>query len=132
MTRINATDEMEAITNAWARYVTTNNLLNELRGLTKNYPFSSERLDEAKWMVLDDPERTTNRNYCWLILQMVEREKLIEKHARRLARKPTMWGGQTPTAANATILATACMEEWTRALTQLLRHWESPPIVSGN
>jgi hypothetical protein len=36
------------MTAAWAHYVNSNNLLNELRGLTRNYPFSSELLDEAK------------------------------------------------------------------------------------
>jgi hypothetical protein len=36
------------MTAAWAHYVNSNNLLNELRGLTKNYPFSSDLLDEAK------------------------------------------------------------------------------------
>lgn len=38
----------QPMTAAWAHYVNSNNLLNELRGLTKNYPFSSELLDEAK------------------------------------------------------------------------------------
>ena len=38
----------QPMTAAWAHYVNSNNLLNELRGLTKNYPFSSDLLDEAK------------------------------------------------------------------------------------
>ena len=44
-------DVTEPLTTAWAHYVNSNNLLSELRGLTQNYPFSSECLDEAKWMV---------------------------------------------------------------------------------
>ena len=36
------------MTAAWAHYVNSNNMLNQLRGLTKNYPFSSDLLDEAK------------------------------------------------------------------------------------
>jgi hypothetical protein len=38
----------QPMTAAWAHYVNSNNLLNELRGLTRNYPFSSDLLDEAK------------------------------------------------------------------------------------
>jgi hypothetical protein len=43
------------MTAAWAHYVNSNNLLNELRGLTKNYPFSSDLLDEAKVDDCPDP-----------------------------------------------------------------------------
>ena len=56
---------------------------------------------------------------------------LIRKHARLQAVKPVMWGGRTPTAAGIEKLATACMDEWTRALTQMLRHWEAPPSTTG-
>lgn len=44
----NASLVTQPMTAAWAHYVNSNNLLNELRGLTKNYPFSSDLLDEAK------------------------------------------------------------------------------------
>lgn len=57
---------------------------------------------------------------------------LIQKHARLQAVKPAMWGGRTPTAAGIEKLATACVGEWTRALTQMLRHWESPPTTTGH
>lgn len=50
---------------------------------------------------------------------------LIAKHARLLAVKPTMWGGRTPTAAGVEKLATACINEWTRALDQMLRNWST-------
>ena len=38
----------EAVTSAWAHYVNSNNLLSELRRVTKNSPFSFECLDAAK------------------------------------------------------------------------------------
>jgi hypothetical protein len=56
------------MTSAWAHYVNSHNLLSELRGLTKNYPFSSECLDEAKSLVVGDPESARSWNYCWLVL----------------------------------------------------------------
>ena len=65
----NDSDATGPMTNAWAHYVNSNNLLSELRGLTKNYPFSSECLDEAKWMVISDPQSSRSWNYCWLVLQ---------------------------------------------------------------
>lgn len=62
----------EAMTTAWAHYVNSNNLLSELRGMTKNYPFSSECLDEAKWQVIGDPSSARSWNYCWLILTKIK------------------------------------------------------------
>ncbi|MCJ1396347.1 hypothetical protein MMC18_009237 [Xylographa bjoerkii] len=128
---LNTPDVTEPMTSAWAHYVNSNNLLSELRGLTKNYPFSSECLDEAKWMVIGDPQSTRSWNYCWLVLQKAKNQNLIPKHARQLAVKPQMWGGRTPTAAGVEQLAAACVAEWTRALNQLLRHWDSPPTTTG-
>lgn len=64
-------DVTEPMTTAWAHYVNSNNLLSELRGLTKNYPFSSECLDEAKWQVIGDPDSTKSWNYAWLILKKI-------------------------------------------------------------
>ncbi|KAI9817441.1 MAG: hypothetical protein M1827_001051 [Pycnora praestabilis] len=64
----------EPMTSAWAYYVNSNNLLSELRGLTKNYPFSSECLDEAKWRVIEDPSSTRSWNYCWLVLVKIQNE----------------------------------------------------------
>lgn len=60
--------DAELITAAWNYYVNSNNLLNELRSLTKNYPFSSECLDEAKREVQKDPKSFRSWNYCWLVL----------------------------------------------------------------
>ena len=67
-------DVTEAMTTAWAHYVNSNNLLLELRGLTKNYPFSSECLDEAKWAVIGDPSSTRSWNYAWLILTKIKQQ----------------------------------------------------------
>lgn len=66
---LNTPDVTEPMTSAWAHFVNSNNLLSELRGLTKNFPFSSECLDEAKWMVIGDSQSTRSWNYCWLVLQ---------------------------------------------------------------
>ncbi|MCJ1314920.1 hypothetical protein MMC15_000234 [Xylographa vitiligo] len=120
---LNTPDVTEPMTSAWAHYVNSNNLLSELRGLTKNYPFSSECLDEAKWMVIEGEEPVSRIP--------IGNANLIPKHARQLAVKPQMWGGRTPTAAGVEQLAAACIAEWTRALTQLLRHWDSPPTTTG-
>lgn len=124
-------DVTEAMTTAWAHYVNSNNLLSELRGMTKNYPFSSECLDEAKWQVIGDPTSTRSWNYCWLILIKIKNENLIRKHARLLAVKPTMWGGRNPSPSGVDKLSTACEQEWTRALHQMLRQWSTPPSKSG-
>lgn len=62
------------MTAAWAHYVNSNNLLNELRGLTKSYPFSSECLDEAKDLVVADPQSVRSWNYCWLVLLKIDKE----------------------------------------------------------
>lgn len=68
----NAADVTEAMTSAWAHYVNSNNLLSELRGMTKNYPFSSECLDAAKWQVIGDPASVRSWNFCWLILKKIK------------------------------------------------------------
>ncbi|KAA6413902.1 MAG: hypothetical protein FRX48_02264 [Lasallia pustulata] len=128
---LNSPEVTEPMTSAWAYYVNSNNLLNELRGLTRNYPFSSELLDEAKWQVIGDPESARSWNYCWLVLSKIQSEQLIRKHARLLAAKPAMWGGQAPTAAQVEQLATACVNEWTAALNRMLRHWDTPPTTTG-
>ena len=64
----------EPMTAAWKYYVDSNNLLNELRGLTRNYPFSSECLNEAKWLVLNDPESNRSWNVAWLVLTKIMEE----------------------------------------------------------
>ena len=68
---------IKALTRAWAHYVNSNNLLSELRGLTSNSSFSSECLDEAKWMVISDTSSSRSWNYCWLVLQKVKNEYVV-------------------------------------------------------
>jgi hypothetical protein len=62
------------MTTAWNYYVSSNNMLNELRGLTRNYPFSSEALNDAKWRVSNDPESNRSWNYAWLVLAKIRDE----------------------------------------------------------
>lgn len=64
----------QPMTAAWAHYVNSNNLLSELRGLTRKIPFSSECLDEAKALVVNDPTSVRSWNYCWLVLIKMEKE----------------------------------------------------------
>lgn len=71
---LDSAEVTEPMTSAWAHYVNSNNLLNELRGLTKTCPFSSECLDEAKQLVVRDPHSVRSWNYCWLVLVKMEKE----------------------------------------------------------
>ncbi|KAI4134167.1 MAG: hypothetical protein LQ341_006068 [Variospora aurantia] len=120
---LNAPDTAAPMQNAWIYYVDSHNLLNELRGLTRDYPFSSECLGEAKAMV--PRNGNVGGNYCWKVLKWVKDQSLIPRHASLLAAKPAMWGGKKPSAADVQKLATMCTNEWTRALTTLLRHWDA-------
>lgn len=67
-------ETVEPMNSAWSHYVNSNQLLSELRSLTKNYPFSSECLDEAKWRVVEDSANNRSRNYCWLVLSKIRKE----------------------------------------------------------
>ena len=71
---LDSAEVTEPMTSAWRHYVNSNNLLNELRGLTKRIPFSSECLDEAKQLVVNDPNSVRSWNFCWLVLVKMERE----------------------------------------------------------
>lgn len=62
------------MTAAWNYYVTSNNLLVELRNQTRNYAFSSELLDDAKWRVSSDPNSNRSWNYAWLVLVKIQDE----------------------------------------------------------
>jgi hypothetical protein len=42
-----------------------------------------------------------------------------------------MWGGRIPDALEAQQLADCFAYEWTEALEQMLRHWETPPTTTG-
>ena len=99
--------------------------------------------------MVNDPASVRSWNYCWLVLLKIEKEYvrlitfprhrdanmplrgLIARHARALATKPAMWGNRAPTAAGVQQLANACIAEWTRAVRQMLRHWDAPPSTTG-
>ena len=63
-----------AMASAWVYYVNSNNLLSELRALTEQYAFSSELLDEAKYLALSDGASTQSRNFCLLVLKKIRDE----------------------------------------------------------
>lgn len=124
-------------------YVNSNSLLAEIRSLTRNYPFrfahppnpsispltipSSECLDEAKRRVYQDPASNRSWNFCWLVLAKIHTDRMIPTYARAQASRPEMWGGRQPQPAQVDQLAAAFVNEWSAALAQLLRYWESPP-----
>lgn len=64
----------DPLSDAWVYYVNSNNLLSELRFLTRNYPFSSECLDEAKALTVSDPQSARSWNYCWLVLSKLQEQ----------------------------------------------------------
>ncbi|KAL8639959.1 MAG: hypothetical protein Q9228_003073 [Teloschistes exilis] len=121
---LNAPDTKQPMKAAWVYYVNYHNLLNELRGMTRQYPFSSECLDDAKRRVAQGGG-TSQGNLCWQVLMKVKEANLIPHYARLLAAKPAMWGGRAPSSTEIERLATACTTEWTRALGTLLRHWDA-------
>ncbi|QKX57139.1 uncharacterized protein TRUGW13939_04247 [Talaromyces rugulosus] len=116
---------VEPLASAWLNYVYSNNLLSELRNLTRSCMFSSELLDEAKMLVTADPDSGQSWNFAWLVLNKIENEELIDKHARDLSTNPDMWGGRSPAADEAKMLEDKCKQEWTWAVRQMLRNWET-------
>ncbi|KAF2719441.1 hypothetical protein K431DRAFT_296040 [Polychaeton citri CBS 116435] len=126
--QIGTSDVTRPMTAAWTYYVDSNSLLTELRGLTRNYPFSSECLEEAKQRVHQDPASNRSWNYCWLVLAKAHTDGLITIFACHQAKKPEMWGDRKPMEADIERLTQAFVQEWTSALRQMLRYWESAPI----
>ncbi|ORX97863.1 hypothetical protein BCR34DRAFT_628508 [Clohesyomyces aquaticus] len=120
-------DVTEPMTAAWSYYVNSHSLLTELRSLTKNYPFSSECLEEAKRRVFSDPQSNRSWNFCWLVLSKIQNDQLIPYYAQYQAGLPTMWGNRTPSAAEISQLSNAFVAEWNWAVGQMLRHWDQPP-----
>ncbi|KAJ4297560.1 hypothetical protein N0V90_005452 [Kalmusia sp. IMI 367209] len=125
--RIGSSDVAAPMTAAWSYYVNSHGLLTELRGLTKNYPFSSECLEEAKRRVYSDPESNRSWNFCWLVLNKIEQDQLIPYYAQHQASQPSMWGGRAPSSDGVTQLTNAFIAEWHWAVQQMLRHWDQPP-----
>ncbi|KAF1949218.1 hypothetical protein CC80DRAFT_555578 [Byssothecium circinans] len=124
---LGSSDVSAPMTAAWSYYVNSNSLLTELRGLTKNYPFSSECVEEAKRRVYSDPESNRSWNFCWLVLAKVRSDQLLPYYAQYQASQPTMWGGRAPTKDGVTQLTNAFVAEWGYALDQMLRHWSHSP-----
>ncbi|KAI5801152.1 hypothetical protein EDC01DRAFT_612492 [Geopyxis carbonaria] len=122
---------MQPMTDAWSHYVNSNNFLNELRELTRQYPFSSEMLENAKVRVFNDAESRRSWNFAWLLLSKIKSEGMVQEYATRTAHQPEMWGGLLPDAHNAAELARVLTAEWTQAVDKLLRHWQTPPTTDG-
>ncbi|KAF2658401.1 hypothetical protein K491DRAFT_676442 [Lophiostoma macrostomum CBS 122681] len=120
-------DVTEPMTAAWSYYVNSHSLLTELRGLTKNYPFSSDCLEEAKQRVYSDPQSNRSWNFCWLVLSKIQNDQLIPYYAQYQAAQPAMWGGKTPTPEGVAQLSNAFIAEWNYALRHMLRNWDQPP-----
>ncbi|OCK76874.1 hypothetical protein K432DRAFT_407798 [Lepidopterella palustris CBS 459.81] len=120
-------DVTEPMTSAWSYYVNSHSLLTELRGLTRNYPFSSECLEEAKRRVYADPQSNRSWNFCWLVLIKIQNDQLIPYYAHMQASQPAMWGNRIPSAEGVARLTNAFVGEWNMALGQMLRNWEQPP-----
>ncbi|KAF2237839.1 hypothetical protein EV356DRAFT_573845 [Viridothelium virens] len=122
-------DLTEPMTTAWQYYVNSNQLLNELRSLTRNYPFSSACLDDAKQRVYQDPASNRSWNYCWLVLIKIHNDQLIKVHAQAQASLPSMWGDRNPNSETISQLSNAFIMEWSWALGQMLRNWDVQPTA---
>ncbi|KAF1989210.1 hypothetical protein K402DRAFT_461601 [Aulographum hederae CBS 113979] len=124
---IGTPDVTEPMTLAWTNYVNSNNLLTEMRGLTRNYPFSSHCIDEAKRRVYSDPSSNRSWNLCWLVLTKIQSDNLIPYYANWEASQSRMWGKRKPSDEAVAQLASAMVAEWNWALDQMLSHWYSEP-----
>ncbi|POR37648.1 Uncharacterized protein TPAR_02152 [Tolypocladium paradoxum] len=115
------------MTAAWAHYVTSHQLLTELRGLTKSYPFSGDVVREAYRRVRGDPNSNRSWNLAWLCLTTMRDDGLVAAYAAVEAARPEMWAAMQPSAEDVVKL-TACFEhEWNEAVDTMLRHWQHPP-----
>ena len=62
------------MTAAWGYYVSSNQMLSELRGLTKDYPFCGEIVSDALIRVRNDPDSNRSWNLAWLCLVKIQEE----------------------------------------------------------
>ncbi|ODA76443.1 hypothetical protein RJ55_07712 [Drechmeria coniospora] len=115
------------MTAAWIRYVTSHQMLTELRGLTSRFPFCGDIVREAYGRVRRDPTSNRSWNLAWLVLRRIEEDGLIGVYAAREADRPTMWAGTMPTGDDVRRLAACFEEEWSAAVDTMLRHWQHPP-----
>lgn len=63
-----------ALTVAWEHYVTSNQFLLELRGLTQSYPLCAGIIYEARVRVQADPASRGSWNLAWLVLRKMKDE----------------------------------------------------------
>jgi hypothetical protein len=117
----------EPMTTAWTRYVERHQLLTELRGLTRGYPFSAELVSEALSRVRADPRSSRSWNLAWLCLTRIRDDGLLRAFAVREAGKPEMWAGLQPSEEDLESLARCFEREWTLAVNVMLRHWTVDP-----
>ncbi|KPM33893.1 hypothetical protein AK830_g12679 [Neonectria ditissima] len=117
----------EPMTAAWVYYVTSNQMLLELRGFTGNYPITADIVHDAHTRVRQDPDSNRSWNLAWLCLVKMRDDDLISGYAAVEASKQEMWGSVLPTQKEVEQLA-ACFEyEWGVAVDTMLRHWQTPP-----
>ncbi|KAH7265815.1 hypothetical protein FSOLCH5_013244 [Fusarium solani] len=121
----------EPMTLAWANYVTSNQFLIELHGLTPNYPFCGDIVQDAHLRVLSDPESNRSWNTAWLCLVKIRDDGLIPLYALLEAGKQEMWGETLPTQEDVEQLASCFELEWRTAVDTMLRHWATPPTWYG-
>lgn len=117
----------EPMTAAWTYYVTSQQFLTELHGLTRSYPFAGDVLAEAHARVRADPESNRSWNLAWLCLMKIHEDGLIPAYAAAEASKPEMWGSYAPSADEVGQLAACFEQEWTAAVDTMLRHWTFSP-----
>ncbi|KAL7793721.1 hypothetical protein V8C37DRAFT_378022 [Trichoderma ceciliae] len=117
----------QPMTSAWIYYVSSNQFLTELRGLTRSYPFGADIVAEAHQRVRSDPESNRSWNLAWLCLTRMRDDGLLSIFSDSEARKPEMWGGKGPSEKMVQQLATCFEDEWRRAIETMLRHWTTPP-----
>ncbi|PNP45167.1 hypothetical protein TGAM01_v206723 [Trichoderma gamsii] len=117
----------QPMTSAWIHYVTSNQFLMELRGLTRNYPLSADIVAEAHRRVRSDPESNRSWNLAWLCLTRMRDDGLVRIFSDTEARKPEMWGGKVPSEKMVQQLATCFEDEWRTAIETMLRHWATQP-----
>lgn len=116
------------MTAAWVYYVTSSNqLLAELRGLTRSYPIAAEIVADAYGRVTMDPESNRSWNLAWLCLVKMRDDGLVGLYADVEAGREEMWGGRIPTEEERGMLSVCFEREWMRAIEIMLRHWREPP-----
>lgn len=115
------------MTAAWTYYVSSNSLLTELRALTRECPFSSYVVEEAKRRVYADPESNRSWSLAWLVLVKIRDDGLVAYYAKYQAGMPESWDRRTPSEEQVQELAGRLEREWKGAVRELLRYWEEPP-----